>query len=370
MTALTVGGIYQIASARPSVPEASPNSRVEAAFSVFPLNTTTILAKFRAPLAAPAPHVLLVSAPSSTVEANALVAEEFKAAWPDLAGAADEGLSHGRVLAYATDTTGSIPPLHEVAYTADDDSAPSDSAVEAGGPLPTPGSTAWAKRELPYVKDYVYSEVPPPEKPAAIVLDAMSDRPLGTPTDEIKLAADAFGLDPNFMKAVAKIESDFNPKDRTGSYIGLFQLSHNEFKNFGSGAGDITNPRDNAVAAADKFVVEAEMFEFLTHRKPSISDLYLIHQQGWQGAAEHVNHPDWVAWKSMCATDEGMAKGERWCKRAIWGNTLPAIKKEWKSVDRLTSAAFVAMWRDRIDGLYARYANAAVAQAAVQTPTQ
>jgi hypothetical protein len=32
-------------------------------------------------------------------------------------------------------------------------------------------------------------------------------------------------LDFNFMKAVAKVESDFNPKERTGSYIGLFQLS-------------------------------------------------------------------------------------------------------------------------------------------------
>jgi hypothetical protein len=367
MTALTVGGIWQIASARPSMPEASPNARVEAAFSVIPLSTTTILAKFRA--AAPAAPAPTVEANSSTVVPNALIAEEFKAAWPDLADAADEGLSHGRVLAYATDTTGSIPPMRDdIDPLGEDNNTPSDSAAAAGAPAAT-GSTAWAKSELPYVKYYVYSEVPPPEKPAAIVLDAMSDRPLGTPTDEIKSAADAFGLDPNFMKAVAKIESDFNPKDRTGSYIGLFQLSQNEFKHFGSGAGDITNPRDNAVAAAEKFLVEAEMFEEVTHRKPSISDLYLIHQQGWQGAAEHVNHPDWVAWKSMCATDEGMAKGERWCKRAIWGNTLPAIKKEWKSVDRLTSAAFVAMWRERIDGLYARYANAAVAQAAAEPAT-
>jgi hypothetical protein len=34
------------------------------------------------------------------------------------------------------------------------------------------------------------------------------------------------------------------------------------------------------------------------------------------------------------------------CKRAIWGNTLPAVKREWKSVDRITSARIVAMWRD------------------------
>jgi hypothetical protein len=29
-----------------------------------------------------------------------------------------------------------------------------------------------------------------------------------------------------------------------------------------------------------------------------------------------------------------------------------------KNVDRLTSAGFVQMWRDRIDTLYARYADA------------
>ena len=101
------------------------------------------------------------------------------------------------------------------------------------------------------------------------------------------------------------------------------------------------------MAAAYKFVTEAALFEVMTRKKPTFSDLYLIHQQGWEGAAEHVSHPQQIAWKSMCATQEGLAKGERWCKRAIWGNTLPAVKREWKSVDRLTSGAFVAMWRDR-----------------------
>ncbi len=48
------------------------------------------------------------------------------------------------------------------------------------------------------------------------------------------------------MKAVAKVEFGFDPKQRTGSYIGLFQLSKYEFGKFGS--GDILNPRDNAVA--------------------------------------------------------------------------------------------------------------------------
>ena len=47
----------------------------------------------------------------------------------------------------------------------------------------------------------------------------------------------------------------------------------------------------------------------MTHKKPTFSDLYLIHQQGWEGAAEHISHRQRIAWKSMCATQEGSAKG-------------------------------------------------------------
>jgi hypothetical protein len=203
---------------------------------------------------------------------------------------------------------------------------------------------------------YVYSEVPPEAKAADIALSSLEDVPLGTPVEEIRRASDAFGLDFNFMKAVAKIESDFDPKQRTGSYIGLFQLSNSEFSKYGS--GDIINPRDNAIAAASKFAISAIMFELTTHKKPTISDLYLIHQQGTQGAEEHVTHPEQIAWKSMCATDEGRDKGEKWCKRAVWANTLPEVKQAWKSVDNLTSGAFVKMWETRIDGLYVRYSEA------------
>jgi hypothetical protein len=216
---------------------------------------------------------------------------------------------------------------------------------------PTP-----AQPGLPYVVYYVYSELPLEKKPADIVLESLKGTPIGTPIEEIKRAADAFGLDFSFMRAVAKIESDFDPKQRTGSYIGLFQLNNYEFRKYGSGS--ITSARDNAIAAAYKFVTEATLFEMDTHKKPTFSDLYLIHQQGWQGAAEHVAHPERIAWQSMCATDEGREKGERWCKRAIWGNTLPDIKKAWKSVEKLTSSAFVTMWRERVDHLYARYSEA------------
>ena len=215
-------------------------------------------------------------------------------------------------------------------------------------------------KSLSYLADSVYSEVPPDRKPTDVVLDALQDVPVGTPIEEIKRASSAFGLDFNFMKTVAKIESDFDPKQRTGSYIGLFQLSNYEFDRYGS--GDITNPRDNAVAAAYKFTTAAILFELNTHKKAALSDLYLIHQQGTQGAAEHVSHPERLAWQSMCATDEGKQKGEKWCKRAVWQNTLPDVKRVWKSVDNLTSGAFVSMWQQRVAELYARYSEAVSAK--------
>jgi hypothetical protein len=210
--------------------------------------------------------------------------------------------------------------------------------------------------QLSYLADYVYSEVPPDRKPADTVLDALKDIPIGTPVEEIKRASEVFGLDFNFMKAVAKIESGFDPKQRTGSYIGLFQLSKYEFAVYGS--GDILNARDNAVAAANKFATSALLFELSTLKKPTYSDLYLIHQQGTRGAEEHVNHPDRIAWKSMCATDEGKQKGEEWCKRAIWENTLPEVRHIWKSVENLTSGVFVKMWQARVDRFYSRYSQA------------
>jgi hypothetical protein len=212
------------------------------------------------------------------------------------------------------------------------------------------------KHNFSYLTYYAYSEVPPDTPPADTVLESLKGVPEGRPIEEIKRASDAFGLDFNFMTAVAKIESDFDTKQRTGSYIGLFQLSNTEFRNFGS--GDILNARHNAIAAAYKFTTEAILFELSTHKEPTLSDIYLIHQQGVQGAAEHVSHPDWIAWKSMCATDEGRQKGEKWCKRAIWANTLPEIKHVWKSVDNLTSGAFVKMWQDRVHRFYTRYSEA------------
>jgi hypothetical protein len=302
--------------ARPSV--ATPNSRVTDAFDAIPLNVTTVLKNVRAALPAP----VIKGKVDTRSSANGIVAAEFSDAGPHAVMPSDvtRSLRQGQVLQ-------------------------ARGTVDAAAPEKEPTS----QQDMSH---YVYSETSPPDKPAKIALAALSDVPLGSPVQEIERAAEAFGVDVNFMKAVAKIESDFNPKQRTGSYIGLFQLSKSEFSAYGS--GEILNPRDNAMAAAYKFITEAALFEAKTHMELTFANLYLIHQQGWEGAAEHLTHPQQIAWKSMCATQEGTAKGDRWCKRAIWGNTLPAVKREWTSVDHLTSSAFVTMWRERVDTLYAR----------------
>ena len=42
------------------------------------------------------------------------------------------------------------------------------------------------------------------------------------------------------------------------------------------------------------------------------------------------------------------------------GEHNPAIKRVWKSVSKLTSGAFVAMWQQRVGYFYARYTEATV----------
>jgi hypothetical protein len=315
----------------------------------------------------------LADAPQATAMGNAAVANT------DVATAAESatGMATGKMVAsYEPESIveaalpdpsqmpADLPPVQvatietkSVDLGHDDVAQPVPTTRNASNPAPV-------TQDFRYLIYYVWSELPPAEKPSDIVLRSLKDTPVGTPVEEIKRASDAFGLDFNFMKAVARIESGFDPKQHTGSYIGLFQLSKYEFNKFGS--GQILDSRDNAIAAAYKVITEGILFEWVTQKKPTLSDLYLIHQQGWEGAAEHISQPDRIAWKSMCATSEGREKGEKWCKRAIWRNTLPAVKDAWKSVDKLTSGAFVGMWRERVADFYSKYMATAAAERANQ----
>jgi predicted GIY-YIG superfamily endonuclease len=176
------------------------------------------------------------------------------------------------------------------------------------------------------------------------------------PLEEVGQAASLYGVDSAMMMSIAKVESDFNPRARTGSYKGLFQLNDYEFEKYGDGS--IWDARDNARAAAHMFLVQAEKFKWALGHYPDYAERYMVHQQGIQGAIEHYTHPERVAWQSMCATDEGMLKGERWCKQCIWGNLRPEWKHAFGNVENISSGDFIRLWTGRIDHFANRYSGA------------
>jgi len=171
----------------------------------------------------------------------------------------------------------------------------------------------------------------------------------GDPRDEIRQAASLYGLDSVMMMSIAKVESNFNPRAGTGSYKGLFQISDYEFEKYGDGS--IWDARDNARAAAHMFLVQAEEFKWALGHYPDYAERYMVHQQGIQGAIEHYTHPKRTAWQSMCATDEGVLKGEQWCRKCIWRNLLPEWKRTFGKVDKISSGDFVSLWTGRINHL-------------------
>lgn len=168
-------------------------------------------------------------------------------------------------------------------------------------------------------------------------------------SDIIAKHAQRVGVDPAWLKKIMRIESGGNPQNITGSYKGLFQLSEREFKAHG-GSGDILDPEQNTMAAANKLAKEKLQFQQKYGREATLKDLYMIHQQGEGGFAAHMANPDQPAWKSMLSTGEGRQKGEAWAKAAIWGNVPDKDKAKFGSVDNITSKQFTDMWGSRIEG--------------------
>jgi predicted GIY-YIG superfamily endonuclease len=134
------------------------------------------------------------------------------------------------------------------------------------------------------------------------------------------------------------------------------------------GDGSIWDARDNARAAAHMFLVQAEKFRWALGHYPDYAERYMVHQQGIQGAIEHYTHPERIAWQSMCATDEGVLKGEQWCKKCIWGNLLPEWKRAFGDVDNIQSGEFIALWTGRIDHFADRYSVAPADTVVSATP--
>jgi hypothetical protein len=157
------------------------------------------------------------------------------------------------------------------------------------------------------------------------------------------------GVDPAGMKVTASIESSGNPNAVTGKYKGLFQLSDSEFNKYVPG-GNIFDPEQNAYAAARKKIDEDAEFTKANGRPPTLTESYMQHQQGVAGAAQHMANPDRPAWQNMLATGEGKQKGEAWAKKAIWGNVPDDMKKQFGSVENITSRDFIAMWDKKVSG--------------------
>jgi Transglycosylase SLT domain len=167
--------------------------------------------------------------------------------------------------------------------------------------------------------------------------------------DLIDKHANRVGIDPNWMRKIMKVESGGDPRNVTGSYKGLFQLSNREFR-AGGGSGDILDPEQNTMAAANKLAREKVQFKEKYGRDPKLADLYMIHQQGEGGYQAHVSNPEQPAWQNMWSTGEGKQKGEAWAKRAIWGNIPDAAKKRFGSVENVSSKDFLDLWSNKIEG--------------------
>lgn len=157
-------------------------------------------------------------------------------------------------------------------------------------------------------------------------------------------AAKKYGVDEGMLRTFAQIESSGNPRNVTGSYKGLFQLSESEFRKYG-GQGDILDPTANANAAAQKLKAESEQFTKKNGRAPTATDIYMIHQQGPAGSAAHRNNPDGIAWQNI----RKYYKSDRMAKKAIWGNVPDDMKRKYGSVENMRSSDFVGMWNDKIN---------------------
>lgn len=160
----------------------------------------------------------------------------------------------------------------------------------------------------------------------------------------ISVAKEA-GLDPAFLLAVVDIESSGNCSAQTGQYKGLLQLSSSQFR-----GSNIFDCRENLRAGAKILADAADTFQAANGRDPSAIELYLIHQQGTEGQRAHANHLDLPAWKSLWLhTAEGVNRGMGWSQLAIWGNVPSDVRSRYGRVENVTSAAFVQIWREKLE---------------------
>jgi hypothetical protein len=171
----------------------------------------------------------------------------------------------------------------------------------------------------------------------------------------VRGAVEQVAMEMNFpadmLKTIVSIESSGNPKaGAKGSYKGLLQLNSSEWKQYGDGT-DIMDPIGNLRAGVRSMMAKARTFERDFGRRPSATELYLMHQQGEAGLRAHAKNLDQPAYMAMLGTGEGKRKGERWAKAAIWGNVPTDVRGRFGSVDKMTSREFIGVWTSKVEGI-------------------
>ena len=184
-----------------------------------------------------------------------------------------------------------------------------------------------------------------PTAQASIEQDRTSYPRFSRDLDEaIEEAAGRHGVPQSALRAFAAIESGGKAHVSTGSYHGVFQLSHGEFRKYGGGK-NIFDVKQNTDAAARKLRAEVDTFHQRNGRGPTAVELYLMHQQGIYGAAIHLSEPDDLAWENMHQTGEGKKRGPGWARRAIWGNVPTDERARFPAgVESITSRQFIEIW--------------------------
>jgi Transglycosylase SLT domain len=152
----------------------------------------------------------------------------------------------------------------------------------------------------------------------------------------IRRASEQYGIDVNTMRGIASIESSMNPSsnaNRPTQYKGLYQIGRNEFERFGAG-GNVYSAEDNAQAAGRMFRENSRQFENRFGRKPTDTELYLMHQQGLgfytRGAMTNISGNPYPGMRGP-QTQESFEAG--------WGRELARRKSQFEQSNLPKQAA-------------------------------
>jgi hypothetical protein len=169
----------------------------------------------------------------------------------------------------------------------------------------------------------------------------------------IQRVAERLGFDPQKAMNIAYIESTGDPQSnryKPTQYKGLYQLNPDEWSRYGNG-GDIYDAESNAEAGIRSIMDKSARFTREFGHEPSVTELYLMHQQGEAGLRAHERNLDRPAWMNMRSTGEGRMRGDSWARKAIWGNVPGDMRHYFGDVDNITSRQFLAVWTAKLLGI-------------------